>query len=205
MSKHSLPAALLLVASVVAAPSWATVPSPANSTLPACYVACPMGDIPVTVTVRDLANNVVPSSSVVLDFSQCPGAYICPQQPSDRYTVNMPARAISGVTDASGKVTFALRVGGTCAGARIFADGVLLGTLPFKSPDQNGDGVVIEPDYTIFLGKLGSGDVTADFNCSGTVDNPDLITMNLHGSHSCIGIVDPATPRSWGSLKLLYR
>jgi hypothetical protein len=196
-------------AALLVAPSFATsgVPSPSNSTVPACFVGCPLGDIRTVIVVRDLASNPVNASTVVLDFSQCASVYLCPDDPQDSITVDLGTRRVSGTTNASGQVSFPLHAGGFCGsdGAKIYADGILLANRTFKSPDQNGDGVVIEPDFTTFFAKMGSGDPSADFDCSGLVDSSDQIVMNAHADHSCFGIVDPALPRSWGSLKLLYR
>lgn len=194
--------ALLLLPSVAAA----SVPSPSNSTVPTCFVACPLGDIPSTITVRDIANNPVTGSTVVLDFSQCASVYLCAGNPNDPIHVDLTNRTVSGVTNTSGQVTFPLHAGGFCSGGlRVFADGVMLAQRTFKSPDQDGDGVVMPTDATLFSGKVGTADASADFDCSGLVDNADLLVMNAHGAHACDGIVLPARPRSWGALKLLYR
>src|SRR5262249_49453257 len=122
---------LLLALLVFATAAHAGVPSAANSTLPACMALCPLGDMPFSVTVRDLANNPLNGASVVIDFSGCPnGAFICPQRPSDPYDVNVGARTIRMFTDVTGLVTFPARVGGIGPAdcAKVFANGVLLRT-----------------------------------------------------------------------------
>ena len=205
---------VLAVAVSAAAVSSASagVPSPANSTLPACMALCPMGDMPFTVTVRDLANNPVAGSAVVLDFSGCPnGAFICPPHPPDPYTVNLAARTLLMVTAANGSVTFPARIGGVgpAGCAKVFADGVLLRSYALASPDQNGNGVaviIVDVDDALFAAKLGTVDPTADFDCSGgVVDAADQLIFNQHLSHSCEGIVDAIGRRTWGSLKQHYR
>jgi len=208
--------ALALAVGTAAAVSSA-VPSAANSSLPPCMVFCPIGDAPYinipafTVVVRDIANNVIPGSTVVLDFSGCPQAYICPQIPLDPYTVNPTTRTLSRVTDASGSVTFPARVGGTgpAGCAKVFADGVLLKTYALASFDQDGNGQVVSVignDDPIFASKLGTVDPTADFDCSGgVVDAQDEFLFSFHHSHSCLGIVDPVKRSSWGGLKSHYR
>jgi hypothetical protein len=63
----------------------------------------------------------------------------------------------------------------------------------------------IDTDCTVFAGKLGGSDPTADFDCDGDVDGDDQITMNQHGSHACVGIVDPVHRSNWGRVKAFYR
>ena len=201
-----------MLTSAATATTSAGVPSPTNSTLPACMVFCPMGDIPFTVTVRDLANNPLAGVTVVLDFSGCPnGAYICATRPNDPYTANLVARTISMVTPANGTVLFPARIGGVgpAGCAKVFASGVMLGSFALASPDQNGNGVatgIIDVDPALFAAKLGTVDPTADFDCSGgAVDASDQLIFNQHLSHSCDGFVDAAERHSWGSLKQHYR
>jgi len=202
-------AALAAVASTQAA---AAVPSPVNSSVPACMALCPLGDMPFTVTVRDFANNPIAGSSVVIDFSGCPnGAYICPTRPGDPYSVNLVARTLSMVTPANGAVTFPARIGGVgpAGCAKVFADGVLLRSYALASPDQNGNGLaasVIDVDPALLAAKLGTVDPTADFDCSGgAVDLADQLIFNQNLSHSCDGIVLPVQRHTWGSLKSHYR
>jgi len=206
----------LLLTGTLAAAGFATasaaVPSPANSTLPACMALCPLGDLSFTVTVRDLANNPIAGSTVVIDFSGCPnGAYICPQRPGDVYVIDLPTRTIRMVTPASGTVTFPARIGGVgpAGCAKVFADGVPLRSYALASPDQNGNGVavsIVDVDDVLFAAKLGTVDPTADFDCSGgAVDAADQLIFNHHLAHSCDGIVLPVERRSWGSLKSYYR
>ncbi len=201
LSSLALFALLTLLPAIVRA-----VPSPANSTVPPCLVACPLGDISYTVVVRDLAVNPLNGSEVSIDFSSCPAASICAIVKDPGYTYDPNTRRVRAVTDATGRVTFGLRAGGLCAtDVRVFADGVLLATTHLASPDQNGDQVVVESDFTIFAPKLGTSDVTGDFDCSGNVDEEDQLIGGQHGSHTCYGIVNPVQKRTWGSVKSFYR
>jgi len=200
------------LAAVGSAQAAAAVPSPVNSSVPACMALCPLGDMPFTVTVRDLANNPIAGSSVVIDFSGCPnGAFICPTRPGDPYSVNLVARTLSMVTPANGAVTFPARIGGVgpAGCAKVFADGVLLRSYALASPDQNGNGLaagIIDVDPALFAAKLGTVDPTADFDCSGgAVDLADQLIFNQNLSHSCDGIVLPVQRHTWGSLKSHYR
>jgi hypothetical protein len=190
----------------------AAVPSAANSTLPGCLALCPMGDLPFAVVVRDFANNPIVGSTVVIDFSQCPGANICttPFWPPDPYVVDLAARTLRAATNVSGAVAFPARVGGTggAGGVRVFADGVLLRTYALASTDQDGDGIVgygTGTDDTMFAAKFGTSDPTADFDCDGVVGQSDQLVFNLHHSQSCAGWIDPAQKRTWGEIKVHYR
>lgn len=201
----------LVLTATVAIAAFAAVPSPANSSLPDCMALCPLGDMPFAVVVRDLAGNPVIGSTVVLDFSQCPGAYLCEGAPIDQHVVDLATRTLRALTDASGSVPFNARVGGTGAPGtvRVFADGIPLRTYALASPDQNGNGFVLEDlggaDYSVFAAKLGTLDPTADFDCDGDVDQDDQNGFYAHYSQSCLGWVDPVKRGTWGELKTHYR
>jgi hypothetical protein len=200
-------ATFLLALSGSAAAAAAGVPSPSNSSVPACLVACPAGDVVYRVVVRDLGNFPVVFSTVVIDLSSCPGLALCPTQgPGVSYS---PATHQAWMlTDANGVADIRLKLGGVCsAGVRVFADGVMLRnpSVPVASPDQNADLLVSGADALIVNGLLGSHDTGADFDCDGTVTQADFDWMtNEHGGHSCDNAV-PALPSSWGKLKLHYR
>lgn len=165
-----------------------------------------MGDIPYTIVVRDIASNPQIGSAVTIDFSSCPNVSVCAVVKEPAYTYDPNTRTVRAFTDALGSVTFPLHAGGLCAtDVRVYADGVLLATTRMASPDQNGDQVVVENDFTLFEPKLGTSDLTADFDCNGVVDLEDQAIGGQHGSHSCYGIVNPVRPRSWGQMKLWYR
>lgn len=204
---------LLSMALAIPGAARAGVPSPFNSTLPACMALCPLGDLPFTVVVRDIANGPVAGSVVVLDFSQCPGAHICEPWGYDPYTVNVAARTILATTDAAGAIVFPARVGGTGAAGsvRVYADGVFLKAYALASPDQDGTGAVYDGppvggnDIALFTPKLGTTDRTADFTCDGLVNEDDRIIEYYHYGQSCLGWIDPAKKSTWGELKTHYR
>lgn len=206
---RALLAALLFLASSFSAVR-AAVPSAANSTIPNCIAACPMGDMHTVIIVRDFANNPIAGSTVVIDFSNCPGAFICTLPPVDPYIYDPATRTIRMTTDTTGKVDFPLRVGGGCStGVRIYADGIILAQRPLASPDQTGNGMVvciaIDTDCQLFASKIGHSDATADFDCDGDVDGFDDLIFIQHNSHACVGIVDPARRSNWGRVKAFYR
>ncbi len=200
----------ILTVMLFAVPARAGVPSSANSSLPACMALCPFGDAPFSVVVRDIANNPVAGSSVVLDFSSCPGAYLCTIGGEPDAIVDLPSRTVRGITNVSGNATLHAHVGGTgpAGSVRVFADGVLLQSYALASPDQDGDGFVVSiigPDDAIFAAKLGTTNPTADFDCSGLVDFMDEQFFYAHHSQSCNSYVDPVRRSTWGAVKLHYR
>lgn len=212
MRARACAAALVLATVWVAlSPSRsAAVPSPLNSTLPDCLVLCPMGDLPLTVVVRDIANNPIIGSSVVLDFSNCPSAFLCPGTGEPGLIVDLTTRTFRAFTGLGGSVTMSAHVGGTgpASSVRVFADGVLLRSYGLATPDQNGNGVtvnIVDIDDVLFASKLGTTDPTADFDCSGHVDAADQTIFFRHFSQACAGFVDAARRSTWSQLKLHYR
>ncbi len=197
-------AAFLVFAGVVVGQS-SGVPSPSNSILDPCMVLCPNGDITYHVTVKDLANNPVSGSTVVLDFSQCAGWMVCPD-PGPGITVDIPTRTMRMVSNANGEAFFAAKVGGVCASiVNVYADGVLLKQTALRSPDQDGNLAVNGADQAILVAKIAGGtDPTGDLNCSATTDSADLVVLGAHINHGCNGII-PVRPGSWGRLKSIYR
>lgn len=193
---------LLLPAATIAG---AGVPSPANSSVDPCLVLCPAGDIPFTVVVHDLSNNPVQNSFVVLDFSACPAFGHCVSMPPS-LIVNEAAHTIGGFTDTHGVMTFAIPMGGICAGnaVRVLADDLVLATRSLASPDRDGNLSVTGADLAAIQALVGSTDPTADFNCDGAVTAADVAISSQHLGHTCEGAT-PSRSRSWGELKLLYR
>jgi hypothetical protein len=155
-------ATLLTAAGLLAAgAAMAGVPTAGNSTLGdplvnlRAYNGSPSAaavdqSLPKTIIVRDAANNPVPNSVVVLNFSACHAAgdiRIGSTQPAGFFT-NCAAKTISGVTDAAGTVVFrVVGASNTSSGANpgagelcctVTADGVALGSLSVGAPDLNG-------------------------------------------------------------------
>jgi hypothetical protein len=201
------PVAILAFAALLTpaafSPARAALPSAALSTVPPCFVGCPFGDIAFTVVVRDVANNPVASSTVVLDFSSCPEVSFCPAQEPGTTIVGKTATRIS---DVVGSVTFHLHAGGLCPSAtvKVTADAVPLAFRPVVSADQDGNLTVDATDQSIATAKVGGADHSADFDCDGDVDSADLAILATHVGHVC-DVATPTLPRSWGFLKILYR
>jgi hypothetical protein len=201
LSTRLLPACL---SALLAAPALAGVPTRGTSIVPACLIVCPAGDVPFQVTVRDIANNNVPNSTVRLDFSACPYFHHCAPMPG--VVVDEVKRTIAARTDSHGVVTFMLPMGGTCAGAvvAVSADFQPIGEPRMASPDYDGNLLPDALDEAAIQAAVGSGDPGADLDCNYRVDAADLAAFDQHRFHAC-PLVVPARPRSWGELKTIYR
>lgn len=185
-------AAMTVCGLAVAATAFAGVPSPGNSTLPARinFVGANGGGVPnaaapgatATVTVRDLANNPIANSSVVMSFAGC-GTDSRFGDTQTGYTVNCPAKTVRGTTDASGVVSFVIVGGGkglapfSAAGcASIIADGVSLGAVNVGTYDMNGVAGVGGADLSLwgadFLG--GQNPTRSNYDNAAGVGGADL-------------------------------
>jgi hypothetical protein len=172
------------------------VPSAATSTVQANLVLCPVGHIPFTVVVRDIASNPVANSTVVVDFCSAPTVDIC----------STPACTFSGVTNSTGTVVLNITAGGTTASAvvNVRADGVLLAQRAVASTDQNGDLVVNSADLTAINALLGTTDKRGDLDGDGVVTSADVAILQAHLNHACGGPVH-SHDSTWGVLKIGYR
>lgn len=183
---------------LVAAAAMAGVPSPGNSTTPT-YIDL-IGYSPagkdttgggfggtIAITVRDLANNPINASSVVLDFANCPDIRFCSDQQNANYTVNCGARTVRAFTNAAGQVRFSIIGGSTSVGggpgpglgcARVFADGVQLGTMTATAPDLDGANGLGANDLSQWIADFGiAGNPLrgrSDYDHSGGIGANDL-------------------------------
>lgn len=179
---------------LVAASAFAGVPSPGNSSLPvpafftmvgsSLGTADPLGTF--SITVRDLANNPISGSSVVLDFVA--GSDLIPasdQLDAAASTVNCAAKTVRKFTDVTGVVSFTVvggsNNGGASAGAaggavKVYADGVLLGSMTAAVLDQDGNGGAGANDLSVWLADQGSGFYfgRSDFDYDTTLGANDL-------------------------------
>lgn len=194
----------VLALAAIASTAAAGVPYPPNCSVDPCLVFCPVSDIGFHVTVRDAGNNLVPNSLVTLDFSGCPYFHHCLVPGSTLF--NDILKTASTFTGASGAATFFLPMGGTCPGnaVRIFADGVLIAQRTLASPDYDGNLFPDDLDQAAIQALVGTTDPTADLDCNGVVDAADVAFFQRHRFHAC-PLVVPAQPRSWGTLKTIYR
>jgi len=182
-----LTAAGLLIASA----AMAGVPSPGNSTVPACITlvgsAAGVPDAAAglfSVTVRDLANNPLAGASVVIDLSGCTDIAICDDQLDAGALVNCAAKTTRKFTDALGAVSFTVLGGSNGAGnattliggGKIYANGVLIGSPTAAAYDLDGGSGVGANDLSAWLTDFGTGNPfgRSDYDCSGGIGANDL-------------------------------
>jgi hypothetical protein len=186
--------AMLLTAAgcLIASAAMAGVPSPGNSTVPPCIslvgskagAADPVGNF--TVTVRDLANNPLNGASVVVDLSGCTDIAICSDQLDAGALVNCAAKTTRKFTNLAGQVSFIVLGGSNgsgnattlLGGAKIYANGTLIGSPTAAAFDLDGSNGVGINDLSVWLtdfGTLGNPAFgRSDFDCSGSVGINDL-------------------------------
>jgi len=163
--------------------AFAGVPSPANSTIP---LRINLGGVNsgsglpdvlspftvATVIVRDLANAPIANSSVVFDFTgNVSDTRINDTQVYGAAVANCGTHGVSVLTDVTGTATLAVQgAGKAIVGAphpggsgKIYADGVLLGSIDVGLFDLDGNGV-----GGLDLGRLG-----ADILSGGNYDRVD--------------------------------
>ena len=186
-------AALLTAGSLVlASVAMAGVPSAANSTVPPCITL--VGSLAGTpddiglfiVTVRDLAGSPQDGASVTVDFSGCPDIRICSDQLDLNVITNCAAKTVRCKTCAAGRARFGILGGSngsgnaTCllGGAKIYANGVLIGSPTAAVFDLDGANGVGINDLSVWLGDFGTilnpAFGRSDFDCSGGVGINDL-------------------------------
>jgi hypothetical protein len=176
--------AILIAAAPRAAAS--DQPGPQNSIVPSVIevlgvngAGVPDSGAAFDVWVRDLANNPIEGSFVVVDLVNCPDLRISRQSSGlvnpalAGQVLDCPTRTIRGVSDMNGRVRMSVlgaavnMTGGPAFGAgarcaRFYADGVLIGLATVHIYDQNGasggpvDGVEIA-DLARWLVDFGSG------------------------------------------------
>jgi len=179
---------------LVAASAFAGVPSPGNSTLPSpafltvvgssLGVADPLGVF--SITVRDLANNPINGSSVVIDFSGNADMLVCSDQLDAGATVNCAAKTVRKFSDAAGVVSFNILGGSNNAGAsagagvgavKVYADGVLLGSMTAAILNQDGglSGLGAN-DISVWIADFGSLNYfgRSDYDYSAAIGANDL-------------------------------
>jgi len=177
---------------LIASAAMAGVPSPGNSSVPPCIhlvgslagTADPVGAF--TVTVRDLANNVLSGASVVVDLSGCSDISICNNQLDAGALVNCPAKTTRKFTNIAGQVTFTVLGGSNgsgnattlLGGVKIYANGTLIGSPTGSVFDLDGSNGVGINDLSVWLTDFGASGNPAfgrsDFDCSGSVGINDL-------------------------------
>jgi len=153
----------------------------------------------LTITVRDVGNNPINNSTVVIDLSaDLSDTRFGSSQAYGTTFVNCGNHQIYATTNASGQVTFVVVGGGLGSaapshpanGAKVYADGVLISGAGLKvaSYDEDGGGGVGGSDLSIFANDLFNHPSyeRSDFDGSGAVGGADLslFSNTLFGGRS---------------------
>jgi hypothetical protein len=194
-----LAAALLSLLASAAAPG---VPSPANSTTPACIsLVGTNGTVPaqafgqLEVVFRDLANNPVPNAPIVVDLSLIQEVLIAADQLDPAVIVNCTEKRVTKLTDSNGRAIFcivgassdALPPNALLGAGRIYAAGTLIGSPTVSAFDLDGKLGLGAGDLAQFLNDFATGFPygRSDFDCSGTLGANDLrIWLTAFGSQT---------------------
>jgi len=72
------------------------------------------------------------------------------------------------------------------------------------TPDVNGDLVVDAQDVARVTAAEGGALPQDDIDCNGVIDSADVAIVNAHLGHLCADNL-PTIPRSWGTVKAIYR
>ena len=185
---------------LVAVAAMAGVPSPANCTKPAFIrLVGSAASVPdsaagkFTVIVRDLANNTITASNVVVDFSGCTADLkIANTQLNANYTLNCTNHTVAAFTNSSGQVDFTIlgnsflapHTGIGCA--KIYADGVLINSPTVAAFDLDGANGVTSNDLSVWLSDLGTHIYygRSDYDANGAVGSNDLsVWLTELGTH----------------------
>ena len=197
-------AAVLAVSVALPAVVRAGPPYPWWSTIDPRLVLCPAGDVAFHVIPRRLQT---PVAGAMLNVSFCDASgwvFDAARQPPEIVFLSPCVPTV--FADASGLATFALKAGGTTTDSTVAlaVDGIPFGMRFLTSPDQYGDLVVNAADEAILVSKLGSADLSADFDADGTVTEADRAFLRSHLGHAA-ELPTAAAFETWGRLKIRYR
>jgi hypothetical protein len=127
----------------------------------------------------------IPNSLLVVDLSACGHVRFSSSQPDPGLSTYCSVRAVTKLADAQGRATFHLvgSADGLLAGdcppadcAKLYADGVPMGSIHVITPDLDGANGVGAGDLSIWLDRYFSGVncSVADFDGSGSLGPGDL-------------------------------
>lgn len=164
--------ALVLLLGLVPSPAAADWPWPiANSTIPSQVRLVTWNGVApdaalgqFTVIIRDLANNPMPGSTVVVDFTGIPEVRIATDSMDPAMLTLCAEHRVRKLTGADGSATFTLMGAAAPGPARVgaftvplYADGMLLGTPMLAVFDLDGAGGIGANDLSFWLEDFGSG------------------------------------------------
>jgi hypothetical protein len=187
--------ALVILSLAVAGVASAGIPNAGTSTVeregqnsgPACdpdiAVVCPasdIGQIQVTVTVRNIYGDPLPGKEVDCWAEEVAGVFCwCPGESLQTDSTDLAGQAIFYFTDFGGCGT--LQFGAQSEGINF----VPSPTIEVRSPDINGDCIVDLIDFIAFAAAYLTTDPCCDYDCDGTVGLTDFIIFASHYLHDC--------------------
>jgi hypothetical protein len=207
MSRNATTIWPALLGLFVALPAAADVPSPQNSIVPPMLTvvetsAFGVPDPAGTFTVRavKLSGQPVAFASFALSFYQCPDVEIATDQRDAQVYVDCTGKTVRGEADAQGYFTFRVLGHGHNFGASpgatgptldVYADGVLLRTIPVAVVDQGTPAGVDASDLSGWLQDYLSGIPFArsDYDGDGSIGAADLALWHdvFFGASSTVG------------------
>lgn len=189
----------LAIISVVPLESRAEDPTPASCRV-SPIVACPGGDLLITVTVRK-GREPFPAT-VTLDLGSCSGLKLA-EKLTDDPQITVDGFRLAKTATSEGRAQFGIHAGGASACSRllVLAQGLVIAERTgLASPDQNGDLLVDQTDVDLMKAKVGSKDVTADLDGDGRVTSTDVLLARLHLGHRAEA-TKPTRATTWGEIK----
>jgi hypothetical protein len=183
------------------------IADPINSFVAPRLVSCPAGDSTFVVVTRGVGGFTWSEDFVTVHFCGCPGYHLS-LVGGHPYTINPDECRISLMPDRHGVSNFPIAGGGLCPGdtVRVDAGDMILRPFPVVvSLDQNGDLKVDSADLALVHAKLGTTDLSADFDGDGVVTAADVQILKAHLGHAAPDTPTPAVAASWGKLKIRYR
>jgi len=184
---------LALVTSLVFATSARAAVYPPNCSVDPVLVGDSSG-MPIgngfRVVARDAAGNAMPGITVTLQFFAPVRPYTAQVAPA---VVTCPF--VLKVTDATGTAVFYVRMGG-CSNAPcvlVRADGIVVGYVPTRSTDIDGDGLTWAFDLNLFRQRFLNDHMAqeTDFDQSGATDLADFSIFRQVYLHEIPGIPCP--------------
>ncbi len=197
----------LLLFAAGATPALADTWWPANSTIPSRILIVGWnGSTPdaaagqFEVIVRDLANNPVVGSSVLIDFSSAPEVHLASDQLDAAMQTNCTQHFVRKSTDNAGRAVFTLmgHGGNTSLApgplrATVYADGVVLGTPLVAVLDVDGVSGTGANDVALFLDTFALTEPPGcfDYDGSGFVGANDLAVWLNHAGLAGSAVTAP--------------
>ena len=181
--------------------------TPAHISLVGSHAGAPDSAGSFTVVVRDIANIPTNGASVVLDLSGCTDLALCSDQLDPAASVSCAGKTTRKFTAITGSVSFTVLGGSNgsgnattlLAGARIYANGISIGSPTVSALDLDGSLGVGINDLSVWLSDYGTPDNPpfgrSDFDGSGGIGINDLsVWLTAYGAGGSLQSCTTACP-----------